>query len=187
MQTIKIMESKSKVQIKKPSGFFQLGNTHCLSIQGKIFISIGPDWGYNLCLGSILFGANLFFLFIMAPKVTIELQYIGLFIYLIAFISYLVTALKDPGIIFNFWEINLEEIQSNQKLCKECSVVIEIGSEHCYDCQVCVRGYDHHCPISGKCIGSGNLIPFYVFLMSVFCSMMYLALWFFIAIKEIKS
>ncbi|OMJ81667.1 hypothetical protein SteCoe_17826 [Stentor coeruleus] len=181
------MEGHSKIQIKKPSGFFQLGNTHCLAIQGKIYISIGPDWGYNLCLGTILLGVNIFFIFIMAPKVPIELQYIGLFIYLSAFISYLVLALKDPGIIFNFWEINLEEVQSGQRLCKGCSVIIEKGSEHCYDCQVCIRGYDHHCPISGKCIGSGNLISFYAFLMSVLCSVMYLAMWVFIRIKEIRS
>jgi len=27
---------------------------------------------------------------------------------------------------------------------------------HCVDCNVCVEGYDHHCPVSGKCIGKGN-------------------------------
>jgi hypothetical protein len=28
-----------------------------------------------------------------------------------------------------------------------------------------IIGYDHHCPFTSKCIGSGNLCPFYVFLL----------------------
>ena len=38
---------------------------------------------------------------------------------------------------------------------------------HCFDCNVCVEGYDHHCPWTGKCIGKKNLAFFYVFLISI--------------------
>ena len=38
---------------------------------------------------------------------------------------------------------------------------------HCFDCNVCVEGYDHHCPWTGKCIGKKNLPFFYIFLMSI--------------------
>jgi hypothetical protein len=35
--------------------------------------------------------------------------------------------------------------------------------EHCWDCDVCIEGLDHHCPWTSKCIGKGNLVTFYVF------------------------
>jgi hypothetical protein len=38
------------------------------------------------------------------------------------------------------------------------------GSHHCNYCDVCIVGYDHHCPWTSKCIGGNNLTRFYVFL-----------------------
>ncbi len=35
---------------------------------------------------------------------------------------------------------------------------------HCSYCDVCVIGYDHHCPWTSKCIGKKNLVQFYIFL-----------------------
>lgn len=31
---------------------------------------------------------------------------------------------------------------------------------HCHECEICVQGYDHHCPWIGKCIGKGNFRVF---------------------------
>lgn len=30
---------------------------------------------------------------------------------------------------------------------------------------MCIEGYDHHCPWTSKCIGRGNVVAFYVFLI----------------------
>ena len=38
--------------------------------------------------------------------------------------------------------------------------------QHCQDCGVCIEEHDHHCPWTSKCIGRGNLYPFYVFVFS---------------------
>ena len=32
---------------------------------------------------------------------------------------------------------------------------------HCEDCKVCIEDYDHHCVFFSKCIGGGNIIPFW--------------------------
>ena len=32
---------------------------------------------------------------------------------------------------------------------------------HCEDCEVCIEQYDHHCVFFSKCIGGGNIIPFW--------------------------
>ena len=36
-------------------------------------------------------------------------------------------------------------------------------SRHCHECDVCIKGYDHHCPWTTKCIGQNNLMRFYIF------------------------
>ena len=35
-------------------------------------------------------------------------------------------------------------------------------------CDVCIEGYDHHCPWTGKCIGKGNYNNFVTFICAVF-------------------
>lgn len=56
-------------------------------------------------------------------------------------------------------------------------------SRHCSDCDVCIKGYDHHCPWTSKCIGENNLWKFYAFagytpLFLVYCIVMFsLMLW----------
>lgn len=39
---------------------------------------------------------------------------------------------------------------------------------HCPECNICIEGYDHHCPWIGKCVGAKNLCSFYFFLIMVF-------------------
>jgi hypothetical protein len=44
---------------------------------------------------------------------------------------------------------------------------------HCPDCNVCIEGYDHHCPWIGKCVGSNNSCSFYFFLMMIFGNLIF--------------
>lgn len=179
------MDSSGRIQVKKPSGFLIIGRNYCLLYNGEIYATVGPDWGFNVCILLFILIAVVFFIFAMAPKVEPMFQYLGLFIYLSALITYLLTALKNPGIILNPWEIELEDIhQSPESLCKVCRVPLEAGSEHCPDCQVCIRQHDHHCPLSGKCIGAGNTIPFHSFLLFVFLSFVYFGVWMFYRSKS---
>jgi palmitoyltransferase ZDHHC9/14/18 len=49
--------------------------------------------------------------------------------------------------------------------CSRCEMSRPVGASHCYDCEVCVKDLDHHCPWTGKCIGRKNLYFFYLFLL----------------------
>ena len=94
----------------------------------------------------------------------------------------LLTALNDPGIVFsnqvsNLFlrglnkdgeEMGLQRSDSDENYCQFCDLYIppECNARHCYDCGVCIRGHDHHCPWVGKCIGKGNMKYFIAFNIS---------------------
>ena len=45
--------------------------------------------------------------------------------------------------------------------CRECNIYTNAEAYHCHDCGVCIEDYDHHCVFFSKCIGGGNLWPFW--------------------------
>eukprot|EP00439_Symbiodinium_sp_Y106_P011355 s5306_g1.t1 len=58
--------------------------------------------------------------------------------------------------------------QSGVKLryCKICHMHQPLRTKHCRDCGKCVRTHDHHCPWVGTCVGEGNRVYFYWFLIA---------------------
>lgn len=168
----------SKIRFKRPSGFCTLGNCYVLVINGDIYLSLGPDWLFTIIIISFSFTMLITFIYIMAKEVDLVFQYLGFFIYSLLLVSYMMVSLKNPGIIISPWEIELEETENQEKsMCRKCNVEVEIGSFHCEDCEVCIRKHDHHCPITGKCIGEGNVRWFYVFLTSTVLGISYLGFW----------
>lgn len=57
--------------------------------------------------------------------------------------------------------------QSGHRLrfCKICKMYQPLRCKHCRDCGKCVRTHDHHCPWIGTCVGEGNRVFFYWFLL----------------------
>eukprot|EP00914_Ancora_sagittata_P013688 GHVO01026933.1.p1 GENE.GHVO01026933.1~~GHVO01026933.1.p1 ORF type:complete len:237 (+),score=31.38 GHVO01026933.1:24-734(+) len=51
------------------------------------------------------------------------------------------------------------------RFCTDCRLRPPYGSVHCDDCGVCIKGFDHHCPWTSKCIGSRNAPIFYAWLI----------------------
>ena len=74
-------------------------------------------------------------------------------------------AFSNPGIAQPVYD-ELEAAGMN-RYCKECEIYQKTGTEHCDDCGVCIDDYDHHCPWTSKCIGKGNLMWFYCFLIGL--------------------
>lgn len=163
-------------KVPRPRRVGVIGNCYYIAPWfSKPFIIIGPDWPFNLCILSMIIAVLLIFLIVMARMVGPYMQMIGFLIIFTNLISYLLTALKNPGIIEDYVEDELK-LEEN-KICIKCKAVMVKNSQHCDDCGLCIREYDHHCPLSGKCIGQGNIIPFYVFITTVFLAIIYFAFW----------
>ena len=45
--------------------------------------------------------------------------------------------------------------------CSKCNFNLDADGEHCYDCDICIEKYHHHCIFFSKCIGHRNKCAFY--------------------------
>ena len=61
--------------------------------------------------------------------------------------------------------------------CKRCDLVTPPRAMHCFLCNRCVLGMDHHCPWLATCIGYNNHSYFFLFLFYVVVGCLYLAAW----------
>lgn len=79
--------------------------------------------------------------------------------------SFLLVALKDPGIITkDRIPLPADEKQlESMPYCDICSIFQPPRVAHCTTCDCCIVGLDHHCPWVGKCIGKGNMFFFKLF------------------------
>jgi multisubunit Na+/H+ antiporter MnhF subunit len=81
--------------------------------------------------------------------------------------TYIVVGLSDPGIAKAKGRPSQEEKEAF-RFCHICGLLRDRQTEHCGDCDVCIEGFDHHCPWVGKCVGRKNLKAFYAFLIMTF-------------------
>ncbi|CAM9751732.1 unnamed protein product [Pylaiella littoralis] len=58
-------------------------------------------------------------------------------------------------------------------VCGRCQIERPPGTIHCTRCGVCVQKLDHHCPFMGQCVGRKTLVPFYLFVVSVWSLVVY--------------
>jgi palmitoyltransferase ZDHHC9/14/18 len=59
------------------------------------------------------------------------------------------------------------ERASQYRFCDRCKVWQPPDGVHCPECNVCIKGYDHHCVWMGTCIGKRNYRQFVLFNMMV--------------------
>lgn len=165
------------------------GNTFAMLNYGKApLIVIGPNWPYFLGLTLFLF-LSFFAVFItLGNNLNSLVRLIGIIIYLLQFISYTACSILNPGLADNrFLENpNFKYDEKKSSPCSECKLLININTTeityHCFECEVCIEGYDHHCPWTTKCIGKKNIWLFYIFVTSTFAYIICL----FIAISLIQ-
>ena len=106
------------------------------------YIVIGPDW---LCVLAT-------YVVIVVPSVFVylylvhEVAELVVFFVLFGFTIYGLTTvfIADPGLVRKYHHAR----SRHWTYCDHCESFRPPGTVHCSTCQVCVAGYDHHCPVS---------------------------------------
>jgi len=101
-------------------------------------------------------------------KINPILTYVTAGCYILSWVFFLFSWLKNPGYLekdpsINFLEI-IEEFDPNH-LCPECEVIRTSRSRHCNICNRCVERFDHHCPWINNCVGIKNHGYFYLYII----------------------
>ena len=176
-------EVQSKVFVKHPL-FSKLGHCYAVFINNKLVILIGPHWPFMLCVIPLIVSVLVGYVVLVAPQMKLMWQFGGVCIILCALISYIATALRDPGVVLGEDTDDLEEdTTGHTSLCKHCLIFRASNIEHCDECGLCMRNLDHHCIFTGKCIAEKNLITFYLMLVSIFGFFIYGMIWVFVGLR----
>ncbi|CAI2368725.1 unnamed protein product [Moneuplotes crassus] len=153
--------------------FQKIGNCYTFlhTKEGKPMITIGPDFKFSIIM---LLGALAYLVLATygIRKISDHYWYvrIGMYAVLCVFFgSMLATVLVNPGIP----RMTRSKDLGNPMYCRKCKIVADgYRVIHCNVCEVCVEGYDHHCPWMGKCIASRNIYLFNLFIVSYVISWM---------------
>ena len=173
---IKINSNIENSHISKSFLFSKkVGKTLFLFINSKsepLFI-IGPHYYYFISFCGIitLIYSLFFFIWKYFSKI---LKIFHIITYIIFFISYSYTSIINPGYPKN----NIERKKGGKKYyyCDFCKFYVNNNTQHCFDCDICIEEYDHHCPWTSHCIGKNNSLSFKIFLFSIIVIMGYLSL-----------
>ena len=146
--------------------------------EGVPLIAIGPNKNLaftTMIIIDIFSFCYFFFLWNILFKFYI---YIGLIIFLIQTISYLITILINPGIPSkDLWLENYKHLDEigTYRICNVCKIIMrnEDKTDHCDECNICIIGADHHCPWTSKCVGTNNKNMFYIFVFTTFTLLIY--------------
>ncbi len=103
---------------------------------------IGPDWPCVIMTYVVICVPSVFvYLYLLNNTV----EYVVFFIVLATTIFGLTSVfLADPGLVRKYHHARTRQ----WTFCDHCESFRPPGSVHCSTCQVCVAGYDHHCPVS---------------------------------------
>jgi len=142
---------------------------------GEPRYSLGPHWPLFVITWIALEAGGIFYLIKFAENLNLLMKIVTMAFIIFQGFIYIATALTNPGIhtAQNPDDPELMKLTENRDFCIKCKVIRDEDTVHCTDCKVCIKGYDHHCPWTGKCIGAGNLTPFYAFLISTVVYIVY--------------
>jgi len=139
---------------------------------------VGPHWYCSLIMLLMILGLGYLFVNWIAVLVGTPHVIGGVCVTFLSVVSFLRCALADPGILRKHndedSERDLPAPSGAGRQCRKCDLPQPRGCSHCDYCQVCVEGFDHHCPWMGKCIGKNNLYAFYTFIAVSFSSLGYI-------------
>ena len=162
------------IMIEKSQSFCykRIGNTFAFlgDREGNPLFMVGPHWLMYFCFSSLVSVGVFLFNYAFWVYLHIVFKVAGIVIYSIFIISYTYTFLINPGYPKHDLGSRTGEPRGKYRFCQRCKMWVNVDKKtnHCFDCDICIEGYDHHCPWTSKCIGVGNLNSFYVFVISTF-------------------
>jgi hypothetical protein len=161
------------INIEKSQSYYykKIGKTYTFfgDKDGNPLLIIGPQYPlfifFMILLSFFYFGVLSFFW----KNISISVKIVLIIIYIIYFISYVYTAIINPGYPKHNLDSRTGEPKNKYKFCNICKMYVnkEKLTFHCEECHICIEGRDHHCAWCGKCIGKRNLCSFYIWLFSL--------------------
>jgi len=151
---------------------------------------IGPHWFGPLCCLFLLTIATSYF----APKAYHNIGPVSaitcFLFYTIGIVSLCIVSCSDPGVVKSgggldrrgskgYAGLPMLDVSAGKgwRYCDLCSVYQPPSAVHCLECNVCIEGYDHHCPWMGTCIGEKNFNSFLVFNATWLFYLLYSIIW----------
>ena len=159
---------------------------------------IGPHWFGPLCCFGLETLATIYYYPLAKNNVGVISSVICLLFYCLGVVSLCLVSCSDPGIIVKksggteglernngYAGVSTTEDPNNNNVtaragwryCDLCSVYQPPCAVHCPECNVCIEGYDHHCPWMGQCIGKKNFTSFMMFNCSWLFYLLYAIIW----------
>lgn len=156
-------------------------------------LMLGPDFIYFVITNVLTAAVGLYFLVLSWKRLT-EYRFLVTVLFSILLLATLISLwliyFTDPGIIpanpplcnsdkdynpLKFYEypttfhmpILEEGSEKSRRLCTYCNIFRPTRYKHCHRCNSCVIGHDHHCPLTGTCIGQRNYFYFVFFLFAI--------------------
>ena len=157
--------------ITKSYFYHKLGNCHALfgNKSGDPLIVIGPQWPMFIALTAIINVIIWFFIIKNWDSYSLFSKGLGIFFVSFFQITFTYCFFINPGFPKNDIGRQTGIPKEQYKFCPECKFYYDINKKvnHCFDCGICIEGYDHHCPWVSKCIGRKNLYSFYFFMTGI--------------------
>jgi len=116
---------------------------HCL---------LGPDWFCSMVTITLIATPTLWLLIVGHYYFSVVVNGAYTVSAFTVLSSFMITGFSDPGIIKKQSREELEmliengDFPRNGVLCDKCNIYRPSDAHHCFECNVCIRGHDHHCP-----------------------------------------
>lgn len=186
----------SYVDAESPKLYEQWPGNNRPMCQGKWLC--GPDIGVWTCTLVLSTSTVALFMVFILPEISTSmvtrllLGFVTVLLYISTIVSLCLASFTEPGIIprgsieydeenpptVSVIEPDGKECVVPLRYCQVCRIYRPPRARHCYECNNCVKDFDHHCPWISNCVGERNYRYFclFVFLAATLDVFMFICL-----------